>query len=123
MVLSDVYMKMKDSLHHVWRWTKTFSFYEQNATSEYDRESGRIATRIVIALIILFLAVFILYSGLDHASQTMIVPVTTISTYSLLAEKHPNLVCPCTNIDLVQGQFIQLSPTYHPVSFWRRRSS
>lgn len=116
MELNNTFTKIRNRLHQGWLWTKRFSFYETAATDEYDRESGRIATRISITLIIIFLVVFLCYTGLNDVSQTINISISDRNSYYHLSGKYPNLACPCTNIDLIQGHFIQLSPKYHPVS-------
>ena len=93
-----------------------FSFFEADATDEYEKMSGRIASRIYIILIVAFLMVFVLYSTIDNVNQTVTIKISSIDTYYSLFVKHPNVICPCTNLDLNQGGFIHVKPIYHQVN-------
>lgn len=105
-----------NSLRRFERWIRMFSFYGADATNEYEKMSGRIASRIYIILIIGFLTVFVLYSSLDTVNQTVIIKVTSIDMYYSLVAKHPNIICSCTTLDLNQGGFVHVKPIYHQVN-------
>ena len=69
-------------------------------------------------LLITFLAIFNVYFGLTDVSQIISIKTPSIDTYWSLVLQHPSLACPCQNIDLLHGKFIQVTPVYHQVESW-----
>lgn len=106
---------MRNLLVKACQWLKELNFYRHNSTDEDEIQSGRIATRIYLVLLISFLAVFILYSGLANVSETISISVPTIEKYYSVLAIRPNLICLCTEIDFLQDEFIQITPRYHQV--------
>jgi hypothetical protein len=109
--------QMRAFLVRCWQFWKNLSFFYQQSTDPHEVESGRIATRIHIVLLITFLGIFNVYYSVTDVSQTISMKDPRFATYSSLVNLHPSLACPCRNIDPVYRKFIKLRPAYHQVEF------
>ena len=109
--------RIRAFLGQCWQSTKNLTFFSQHSTDPYEIESGRIATRIYIVLLVSFLGAFVSYYSVTDVSQTIRITAPSIDTYRSLVAKYPSLTCPCRSIDLLQSQFIQLAPVYHQVKY------
>ena len=112
-----VFDQIRTFLGRCWQWTTDLSFFYQQSTDPYEIESGRIATRMYIVLLISFLGTFNVYYSVTDVSQTISIKTPSIDTYQSLVQRFPNLACPCQNIGLLYRQFMELTPVYHQVEF------
>ena len=110
-----VLTRIRALLVRCWESAKNLSFFYQYSTDPQKIESGRIATRIYVVLLINFLGTFIGYYRLSDVSRTISVKKPSINTYYSLFDRYPSVTCPCQSIDIAYSQFIQVTPVYHQV--------
>jgi hypothetical protein len=76
----------------------------------------RWSTRLYLILMIIALAILVIYTGLSTQTVQVVVNNPSLSTYQTLQLKYPEtLKCPCSQIAVKYGSFIQMQPVYHPV--------
>lgn len=76
----------------------------------------RWSTRAYIILLIITLLVLIIYTALGIETVHVIVSKPSLETYQELSLKYfQTLKCPCSQIAVKYGQFINIQPIYHQV--------
>jgi hypothetical protein len=86
------------------------------STDEHQLQNERTSTRIFIVLLTLLLTILLLYTSLINVTQTVTVKINTIAKYSQLYSTYPQtLTCPCTQISINYGTFLDVQYTFHQV--------
>ncbi|CAF3903531.1 unnamed protein product, partial [Adineta steineri] len=89
-------------------------FHSDVDVSEDEIKGEIISTRIYILLLILSILILAIYRLQVTIIQTITVPSPSYTKYLELYENYSSsLVCPCTNIGIPQGNFIDINATFH----------
>ncbi|CAF1575414.1 unnamed protein product, partial [Adineta steineri] len=91
-------------------------FHSDVDVSEDEIKGEIISTRIYIFLLILSILILAIYRLQVTIIQTITVSSPSYTKYLELYENYSSsLVCPCTNIGIPQGNFIDINATFHQV--------
>jgi hypothetical protein len=76
----------------------------------------RLSTRLYIVTLVLSLVVLFSYTSVDQQNRTIKVDSPSVDTYEHLQRFYDTtLQCPCAQLSVPYGNFLQLTPSYHPV--------
>lgn len=79
-------------------------------------QQERWSTRFYIILLIAVLLVLVIYTAFGTDTVHVIVENPSLETFETLQEKYAaTLKCPCSQIAVEYGSFVQMQPIYHPV--------
>jgi hypothetical protein len=86
------------------------------STDEHLLQNERTSTRMFIVLLTLSLTILLLYTSLINVTQTVSVKTNTMAQYLQLYSTYPQtLTCPCTQISINYGAFLDVQYTFHQV--------
>ncbi|CAF1566467.1 unnamed protein product, partial [Adineta steineri] len=91
-------------------------FHSDVDVSEDEIKGEIISTRIYILLLLLSILILTIYRLKVTITQTITVPTPSYTKYLELHENYSSsLACPCTNIGIPHGKFIDINATFHQV--------
>lgn len=73
------------------------------------------STRLYLTVLIMALMLLVIYTGLGTQTVHVVVNNPSVETYEALELKYETLKCPCSQIAVNYGSFIQIEAVYHPV--------
>ena len=78
----------------------------------------RWSTRVYLILMVIALMILIIYTALGIETVHIVVNDPSLKTYETLQLKYPaTLKCPCSQIAVKYGSFLQIQPVYHQVEY------
>ncbi|CAF0722498.1 unnamed protein product [Adineta steineri] len=84
------------------------------STNESDLRNQRISTRLFVIALVSSISILIGYNLLNDVTKVTIVNSPDLAQYSDLYSKYPQaLTCPCTNITIKYGKFLEINYTLH----------
>lgn len=100
-------------------WFMKLNIFENGATDIEVIQEQQWSTKLFVFLFLTLTIVFAIYGGLDKQTKQITVYNPTHNTFQYLQQKYPNtLKCPCANIAITFGSFMQLEPIFHQVVFY-----
>ena len=91
-----------------------FNIFSNNPYHYIDDHQGRLATRVYLLLMTVLLITLIIYTDQSIQTFTITLQSPSQSQYEHLQQLYSDsLRCPCSNISIPYGDFLQVTPTYH----------
>jgi hypothetical protein len=96
------------------QWLTELNLFETNATDDRSVQIQRWSTRFYICALTLAVFILSIYTLLTVVSERIEIHHPTFNVYKKLSVKY-SPKCPCSNVSVPYGQFVQLAPSYHQV--------
>ncbi|CAF3863157.1 unnamed protein product [Rotaria sp. Silwood1] len=95
----------------------TFNLFPDRVDDDENRiREQRYASRLYLVLLCVSVLVLIIITSLSPQYNTCTIEFPTITIYKELQSRFPNtLTCPCSQVNIPYGRFIQLYPSFHQV--------
>jgi hypothetical protein len=88
----------------------------QSGSSEVETVQQELwSTRLYLTLLFIALMVLVIYTAFGIQTVHVVVNDPSVTTYEALQLKYETLKCPCSQIAVNYGSFIQIEPIYHSV--------
>lgn len=99
-------------------WFMKLNIFESSSTDLEIIQRERRSTKIFIVLFFILIIVFAIYGGVGKQIVQVTVYNPSHDAFQSLYRKYQaTLKCPCTNIAIPYGSFMQIQPIFHQVLF------
>lgn len=113
--IMNILLIIRNFLIYLYVYFNKLNFYTSKSQDEYVQNTGRVSTKIALALLLGSLVSLTFYSGFSKIDQVIAIAVPNFEKYQSLVQDHPSLVCPCSKLDVPYSSFIKLELNYHQV--------
>ena len=108
--------RLKLIFESVKNYYKTLNIFRWNlSTDPHEIETETTSTRLLIVLFILSIVILTFYLSLAVLNKIVIVQSPSFADYNRLVVDQNLVQCPCSNISIPYGKFIQISADYHQI--------
>ncbi|UJR08382.1 hypothetical protein I4U23_012653 [Adineta vaga] len=98
------------------QYVTNINFFEDNINDEHTIRNQILSTRIYIIVLITILLAFTLYTSFRTQTTIITISKPTYNQYEDLHSQYPNtLECPCQDISISYGKFINPKVEYHEI--------
>ncbi|CAF1419135.1 unnamed protein product [Adineta steineri] len=104
----------------LYEWFINLNLFKEHDRIEQPDEATihiqRLSTRVYLLLLIGIITILMVHTALSYQNINRTVQTPNLSTYMQLLNEHPDtLSCLCSRINILFGDFVILTPTFHQV--------
>ena len=109
---------MGNFIHQIKQQVNELNLFELEIIrlENFDLKKAKLSTKIYIIFLFILLTILSIYSAFQGQNQSITIEKPSEFEFKILYKNYPNtLTCPCQQMTISYGSFIQIISEYHPI--------